>query len=99
MKTVSRALTETTMTDLRKNEMGTPKIADRATFQAQLDALRSREKAHTHEGDAIAADRRRLPMVEMDPTIKLTGPHETVTLLCVKGGAKLYQGSGVSADR
>ncbi len=43
------------MTDLRKDQMGTPKIADRATFQAQLDALRFRGKAHTHEGDAIAA--------------------------------------------
>jgi hypothetical protein len=28
---------------------------DRATFLAQLDALRAREKAHTREGDAIAA--------------------------------------------
>ena len=46
---------------------GAPGIVDRATFQAGLDALRVREKAHTREGDAIAAVRRRLPMVEMDP--------------------------------
>ena len=77
------------MTDLRKDEIGTPKIADRATFQAQLDALRLREKAHTHEGDAIAAARRRLPMVEMDPTIKLTGPHGPVTLLDVFEGRRM----------
>jgi predicted dithiol-disulfide oxidoreductase (DUF899 family) len=56
-------------------------VADRATFQAELDALRAREKAHTHEGDAIAAARRRLPMVEMDPTTPLTGPDGPVTLL------------------
>jgi Bacterial protein of unknown function (DUF899) len=31
-----------------------------------LAALRVREKAHTREGDAIAAARRRLPMVEVD---------------------------------
>jgi predicted dithiol-disulfide oxidoreductase (DUF899 family) len=43
--------------------MGTIKIVHRATFQAQIDALRVREKAHTHVGDAIAAARRRLPMV------------------------------------
>ena len=47
-------------------EQGAPPVVDRATFDAQLDALRVREKAHTHEGDAIAAVRRRLPMVEMD---------------------------------
>src|SRR5216683_723124 len=38
-----------------------PVLVDRATFQAELDALRVREKARTHEGDAIAAARRRLP--------------------------------------
>ena len=40
-----------------------------------------REKAHTHEGDAIAAARRRLPMVEVDAAIPLTGPDGPVTLL------------------
>ena len=35
-----------------------PAAADRAAFEAQLDALRVREKAHTREGDAIAAARR-----------------------------------------
>jgi predicted dithiol-disulfide oxidoreductase (DUF899 family) len=66
-----------------KNEqaLSLPMIADRATFHAELDKLRVREKAHTHEGDAIAAARRRLPMVEMDAATPLTGPHGTVTLL------------------
>jgi predicted dithiol-disulfide oxidoreductase (DUF899 family) len=54
---------------------------DRATFQAELDRLRVREKAHTHEGDAIAAARRRLPMVEVDAAIPLIGPDGPVTLL------------------
>ena len=31
-----------------------PATVDRATFQAELDALRVRGKAHTREGDAIA---------------------------------------------
>jgi predicted dithiol-disulfide oxidoreductase (DUF899 family) len=43
-----------------------PAAVDRAAFQAELDALREREKAHTREGDAIAATRRRLPMTEVD---------------------------------
>ena len=58
-----------------------PAVVDRATFQAKLDALRVREKAHTHAGDAIAAARRRLPMVEVDPSTTLIGPHGPVTLL------------------
>jgi predicted dithiol-disulfide oxidoreductase (DUF899 family) len=58
-----------------------PPAVDRATFQAELDRLRVREKAHTREGDAIAAARRRLPMVEVDATVALTGPDGPVTLL------------------
>ncbi len=65
-----------------------PAVVDRATFQAELDALRVREKAHTREGDAIAAARRRLPMVEVDPTITLIGPHGPVTLLEVFEGRR-----------
>jgi predicted dithiol-disulfide oxidoreductase (DUF899 family) len=60
--------------------LGVPVVVDRATWQAELDALRVREKAHTREGDAIAAARRRLPMVEVDSTITLIGPHGPVTL-------------------
>ena len=60
---------------------GLPAAVQRATFAAELDRLRVREKAHTREGDAIAAARRRLPMVEVDATTPLTGPHGTVTLL------------------
>ena len=48
------------MNDIMRDELGEPKIVDRSTFQAELDALRVREKAHTREGDAIAAARRRL---------------------------------------
>jgi|NGEPerStandDraft_6_1074524.scaffolds.fasta_scaffold288931_2 hypothetical protein len=52
-----------------------PAAVDRATFQAELDRLRVREKAHTQESDTIAAARRRLPMVEVDANIALMGPH------------------------
>jgi len=60
---------------------GPPAAVDRATFQAELDALRVREKAHTRDGDAIAAARRRLPMAEVDAGLALTGPHGPLTLL------------------
>ncbi|TDC96140.1 DUF899 family protein [Actinomadura sp. 7K507] len=58
-----------------------PDVVDRAAFQARLDELRVREKAHTREGDAIAAARRRLPMVEVDAATPLIGPDGPVTLL------------------
>ena len=60
---------------------GMPVVVNRDAFQAELEALRVQEKAHTHQGDAIAAARRRLPMVEIDPTIPLVGPHGPLTLL------------------
>lgn len=66
-----------------------PAVVDRATWQAELDKLLVREKEHTREGDAIASARRRLPMVEVDPTIQLIGPHGPVTLLEVFEGRKL----------
>src|SRR4051812_39119920 len=58
-----------------------PAMVDRATFEGQITALRVREKAHAREGDAIAAARRRLPMVEMDPALGLIGPRGPLTLL------------------
>jgi predicted dithiol-disulfide oxidoreductase (DUF899 family) len=62
-------------------EPGKPEVVARATFQAELAALRVREKAHTREGDAIAAARRRLPMVEVDPSTALVGPNGPLTLI------------------
>jgi len=62
-------------------DVGMPRLVDRATFGSELDALRVREKAHTREGDAIAAARRRLPMVEVDSATTLIGPQGPVTLL------------------
>jgi predicted dithiol-disulfide oxidoreductase (DUF899 family) len=77
------------MNDIMEQEPGTPQVVDRNTFQAQLDALRVREKAHSREGDAIAAARRRLPMVEVDGATLLTGEHGAVTLLDVFEGRRM----------
>lgn len=65
-----------------------PPVTDRATWQAQLDDLLVREKARTREGDAIAAARRGLPMVEVDPAIPLIGEHGAVPLLDVFEGRR-----------
>ncbi len=53
---------------------GGPPVVDLATWQAARDELLVREKAHTREGDALAAARRRLPMVELDGTVEVAGP-------------------------
>jgi predicted dithiol-disulfide oxidoreductase (DUF899 family) len=58
-----------------------PVTTTRADFEREIEALRTREKAHTCESDAIAAARRRLPAVEVDATLELIGPHGTTTLL------------------
>src|SRR3546814_7278123 len=56
-----------------ENDAATPKMVDRATFQADVDALRTRAKAHMREGDQIAAARRRLPLVAVDGRTRIIG--------------------------
>jgi predicted dithiol-disulfide oxidoreductase (DUF899 family) len=65
-----------------------PSTTDRATFEAALADVRAREKAHTREGDAIAAARRRLPVVEVDAQLEITGPDGPTTLLAAFEGRK-----------
>ena len=61
-------------------DQAVPPIADRAQFDEKLSAIRRREKAHTVEADAIAAARRRLPMVELGPGITVTSGRGTVPI-------------------
>jgi predicted dithiol-disulfide oxidoreductase (DUF899 family) len=72
-----------------RNGQAAPAVVDRGAFQAELDALRLREKAHTRESDAIAAARRRLPMVEVNSAIPLVGERGAVTLLDAFEGRRL----------
>ena len=53
---------------------GAPPVVDLAAWEAARDELLIREKAHTREGDAIAAARRRLPMTEVPPDTTVVGP-------------------------
>ena len=76
------------MADSIKDELGAPNVVDRSTFQAEIDALQVREKAHTREGDAISAARRRLPMVVVDPAITLIGLRGPLTLLAAFEGRR-----------
>ena len=63
----------TTPGNASTNLSGKPPVVDLATWQAAREELLVREKAHTREGDAIAAARRRLPMVELDGAVEVTG--------------------------
>ena len=62
-----------------------PPIVDQQTWRAALDDLRKREKAATRELDAIAAQRRRLPMVQL-PDYTLIGPDGPVRLVDIFDG-------------
>jgi predicted dithiol-disulfide oxidoreductase (DUF899 family) len=62
-----------------------PPIVDADTWRQQLDELRRREKAATRELDAIAAQRRRLPMVAL-PDYTLQGEDGPVRLVDVFAG-------------
>ena len=62
-----------------------PPVVDQQTWQRALDALRKREKAATGELDAIAAQRRRRPMVEL-PDYTLIGPDGPIRLVDVFNG-------------
>ena len=75
------------MNDLSPNP-SLPPVVNRKAWQEAREALFAREKAHTREGDAIAAARRRLPMVEVDATIEVIGPHGPIKSLDVFEGRK-----------
>lgn len=62
-----------------------PEIVDRDAWLRERESLLDREKAHTREGDAIAAARRHLPMTEV-PNAALIGEHGRASLLEVFDG-------------
>ena len=77
------------MTTERTATAGKPPVVDVQTWRAALADLRRREKAATKELDAIAAARRRLPMVKMDDytLIGAEGPVRLVDIF--KGRSQL----------
>ena len=58
-----------------------PKVVDQAEWQKARDALLVKEKAATHARDALAAERRRLPMVRIDKEYDFAGPKGKMSLL------------------
>ena len=65
--------------------MALPPVVDPSTWRKEMDELRAREKAATRELDAIAAQRRRLPMVQL-PDYTLVGAEGPVRLVDIFDG-------------
>jgi predicted dithiol-disulfide oxidoreductase (DUF899 family) len=67
--------------------MNRPQVVSAQEWQAARDALLVKEKEHTRALDALAAERRRMPMVRLDKDYRFTAPDRTPV-----GLADLFQG-------
>lgn len=76
-----RAPLETTRAIRPHAATALPPAVTEEEWQAARDELLVEEKAHTRAGDAIAAKRRRLPMVEVDAELEVEGANGRCTLL------------------
>ena len=71
-----------------ENAIKFPKIVHQAEWQKARDALLVKEKAATRARDALAAERRRLPMVRIDKKYVFDGPKGKVSLLDLFDGRR-----------
>lgn len=68
---------------------GRPEVVDRATWLDARAALLAREKAHTREGDALAAARRRLPMTQVADDATVVGAGGPIPFVDVFDGRRM----------
>jgi predicted dithiol-disulfide oxidoreductase (DUF899 family) len=68
--------------------MSLPRITSRDEWRAARKELLAREKEMTRQRDALNAERRRLPMVEIDKDYRFTGPDGEATLLDLFDGRR-----------
>jgi predicted dithiol-disulfide oxidoreductase (DUF899 family) len=61
--------------------MNLPEIVSEDEWQLAHDELLAKEKAHTREGDRLAAERRRQPIHEIAKDYRFEGPHGEASLL------------------
>ena len=74
------------MTQAAESPADLPPVVSRDEWTAAREALLAREKELTHLRDALAADRRRLPMVRVEKEYHFEGPEGRVTLRDLFGG-------------
>jgi predicted dithiol-disulfide oxidoreductase (DUF899 family) len=68
--------------------MNLPNVVSPDEWQAAREKLLEKEKEATRAGDALAAERRRLPMVEFDTGYRFEGPEGEVGLLDLFDGRR-----------
>jgi predicted dithiol-disulfide oxidoreductase (DUF899 family) len=68
--------------------MELPSIVSPTEWQAARDALLVKEKEATRSSDALAAERRRLPMVRIEKSYELAGPDGNAGLVDLFGGRR-----------
>jgi predicted dithiol-disulfide oxidoreductase (DUF899 family) len=61
--------------------MNLPEVVSQEEWDKAREELLAKEKAHMKESDALAAERRRLPMVRIDKDYEFEGPEGRVSLL------------------
>jgi predicted dithiol-disulfide oxidoreductase (DUF899 family) len=71
-----------------KTKAGLPKIVSHAEWQVARKKLLAKEKSATRARDALAAERRRLPMVRIDKDYTLEGPDGKASLVDLFDGRR-----------
>jgi predicted dithiol-disulfide oxidoreductase (DUF899 family) len=61
--------------------MNLPDVVSQEEWKAANDRILAKEKALTREGDALAAERRRQPIMRVEREYEFEGPNGTATLL------------------
>jgi predicted dithiol-disulfide oxidoreductase (DUF899 family) len=68
--------------------MNLPDVVSEADWEASNDRIIAKEKALTKESDALAAERRRQPMMLIEKEYEFDGPHGKATLLDLFEGSR-----------
>src|SRR5438034_6410801 len=71
-----------------RRPMNLPTVVPATEWQAARDALLVKEKEATHARDALAAERRRLPMVRIEKEYAFEGPNGKAGLLDLFDGRR-----------
>ena len=69
------------MSDLEKNKIAFPQIVTQYEWLVARNELLKKEKELTHAHDALAAERRRMPVVRIEKEYNFEGPDGPVKLL------------------
>lgn len=71
----------TISTETAARPMQTPPVVPREEWDKARAGMLAKEKAHTRARDALAAERRRMPWMEVDTNYRFEGPSGSVSLL------------------